>query len=801
MPEVNAFPVSIGVLAARVAAELAGLGATQFLVASLNGADFPDKAATRGNLGLGNAATRNVGTTAGSVADGGALTAETAARVAADIVNASAAAAAQAEAESAEANAAAALAVETAARIAADALKAPLASPALTGAPTAPTAAEGTNTTQIATTAFTAAAVAAEAALRVASDASNASAASAAQTTANAAMAKAANLSDVADVATARSNLSLGTLALQAAAAVAITGGAINGTAIGATTRSTGAFTTLGATGTATIGSGSANHLTIAGAGSGNRILITAVGGDASPDIRFFTPNQGWVSAARMNVGLDLAGSSVGAGRVFTGFSQQTLSGAAPGAVYRFGGSFSGTVTASIDGLFVHSVDSDAVKFTSGGMTAHYQGHQLASGWEGGRTAQLSYLAVTAPGTPAASGLASYMVSGAAWLNVSASMGGSTGGNRGNVFARNDRVRLLSGAGYHVNSIISAEFDVGTAPDTEAQWKVGVKVVLESDDALRGYVTDYAWGTGLITQAGTGVTSQGFRVCHALGLYEGWWPFTSSSRIMALVRTSASLAAGAPPYNVGAGIDLRGITITESAFASTGFKVDGSGNAGALVSSGVGLQTRGAITARTAVVNTITVVEGGLYVGAISLTCTPPTGSGTTAQASVATFSIPYPIAIPSRGTGYAVNDPITISGGTFTTAASGIVTVVDGTGQVFGVKITQPGNYSVSPGSGAATTTTGGGSGLTLDPALSILTVNVTNPGTNYSEFLPPEVTSAGATSTFRQAVFNVRMTGTQAQLQLNNGKINVAGIPTSAAGLASGDVWNDGGTLKVVA
>lgn len=44
---------------------------------------------------------------------------------------------------------------------AADALKAPLASPALTGTPTAPTASGGTNNTQIATTAFVAAAVAA----------------------------------------------------------------------------------------------------------------------------------------------------------------------------------------------------------------------------------------------------------------------------------------------------------------------------------------------------------------------------------------------------------------------------------------------------------------------------------------------------------------------------------------------------------------------------------------------------------------------------------------------------------------
>jgi hypothetical protein len=28
----------------------------------------------------------------------------------------------------------------------------------------------------------------------------------------------------------------------------------------------------------------------------------------------------------------------------------------------------------------------------------------------------------------------------------------------------------------------------------------------------------------------------------------------------------------------------------------------------------------------------------------------------------------------------------------------------------------------------------------------------------------------------------------------------LNVKGLPTSSAGLSSGDVWNDGGTLKIV-
>jgi hypothetical protein len=84
------------------------------------------------------------------------------------------------------------------------------ASPTLTGAPLAPTAAPGTNTTQIATTAFVGAAVTA-------------------------------------------ATGSLGTMSTQNASAVAITGGTINGTTIGASTASTGAFTTLSANSTTAL--------------------------------------------------------------------------------------------------------------------------------------------------------------------------------------------------------------------------------------------------------------------------------------------------------------------------------------------------------------------------------------------------------------------------------------------------------------------------------------------------------------------------------------------------------------------
>jgi hypothetical protein len=91
------------------------------------------------------------------------------------------------------------------------------ASPTLTGTPLAPTAAPGTSTTQIATTAF------------------------------------------VQNVAGA-----LGTMSSQNANSVAITGGAINGTTIGATTPSTGAFTTLNANAVTTLGETTAVSATVA---------------------------------------------------------------------------------------------------------------------------------------------------------------------------------------------------------------------------------------------------------------------------------------------------------------------------------------------------------------------------------------------------------------------------------------------------------------------------------------------------------------------------------------------------------
>jgi hypothetical protein len=114
-----------------------------------------------------------------------------------------------------------------------------LASPTFTGTPLVPTATAGTNTTQAASTAFVSTAISnlvngAGAALDTLSElatalGNDANFSTTITTSIGTKLTKTSNLSDLTSVSTARTNLGLGTIAVQNANSVAITGGTIDG--------------------------------------------------------------------------------------------------------------------------------------------------------------------------------------------------------------------------------------------------------------------------------------------------------------------------------------------------------------------------------------------------------------------------------------------------------------------------------------------------------------------------------------------------------------------------------------------
>ena len=431
-------------------------------------------------------------------------------------------------------------------------------------------------------------------------------------------------------------------------------------------------FTSPTFTGTTTLGGGAANYVTIAGGSSGNPVTFTSAGSDASPDIRFVLPSRGLVNIPRLSLGNNATGASTASPRVFTMAAAPGLSGTG-GSAFRVGGNVFGTnLSASLTGYYVFAADTDNVTFanTSNGMTLNYRGQTVVAGWSGGRTTDVSFLNVSGAGT---SGAAAYHVSGSSEARLSASAGGGPGAARGNLFSRNEIARVESNAGPHVISIFGEEFDVSVEGNARVLWKGGAKIVYLTGDASRGLQEDFAYSIGMQATS----TSPGAGIAYAIGGVEGWWPLTETSVVMEGIVESGII--GGPAAAIGAGVDFSNLKrIRESAFKSINYKVDGSGNLGALVASGERVQTRGEIVAKTAVVSSIEVVDGGLYGGTITVALSASPGGGTNATASVAALAITTGNSIGAVGSGYVVGDTFTVSGGTATAGAAFTATIAD---------------------------------------------------------------------------------------------------------------------------
>jgi hypothetical protein len=152
-------------------------------------------------------------------------------------------------------------------------------------------------------------------------------------------------------------------------------------------------------------------------------------------------------------------------------------------------------------------------------------------------------------------------------------------------------------------------------------------------------------------------------------------------------------------------------------------------------SSGVNISNGGTVTALTVT------AAGSAYTSIPTPAITAPTTAGGVQAVATATM-LRLTQTIVNGGTGYTVNDNITVVGGTFTTACTFIVASVSG-GVVTGLTVNNAGTYSVLP-TGTLSTTGGTGTGLTLTiDTWGVRGLTIGTAGSGYVE--QPTVTFSG--------------------------------------------------------
>jgi len=109
---------------------------------------------------------------------------------------------------------------------------------------------------------------------------------------------------------------------------------------------------------------------------------------------------------------------------------------------------------------------------------------------------------------------------------------------------------------------------------------------------------------------------------------------------------------------------------------------------------------------------TVTVSSGTLYPGQTIQGASVTTSTIITALGSITVLSQ----SIATAGTGYAVNDTVTVLGGVYgTTPATYTVSSIGGSGAITGLTQVNAGNYTSQPTNNVSTSTSGSGTGLTL--------------------------------------------------------------------------------------
>lgn len=152
-------------------------------------------------------------------------------------------------------------------------------------------------------------------------------------------------------------------------------------------------------------------------------------------------------------------------------------------------------------------------------------------------------------------------------------------------------------------------------------------------------------------------------------------------------------------------------------------------------SSGVNISNGGTVTA-------LTQTAGGSYASVPTVAITAPTTAGGVQATATVNIQATSSTTIASGGTGYTVNDVLTVVGGTGSAAQITVATV--SAGVITGITISTAGNYSATA-SNPVSVTGGTGSGATFNMVYTMRsgTFVITNAGSGYVE--QPTVSFSG--------------------------------------------------------
>jgi len=161
-------------------------------------------------------------------------------------------------------------------------------------------------------------------------------------------------------------------------------------------------------------------------------------------------------------------------------------------------------------------------------------------------------------------------------------------------------VQVESGATY-LKSVQGGEIDVAMQTGSSSQYKSGLLIASVNSDAVKGttYESMLSFGRDSTT---TATWDRGIDFNWPLGLF----PFS----------TSATLIGSSASGTVDKGVDLSALTITTSAFKSTGYNISGSGAAtvASLASSGAVSGTTGNFSSTVSASTTTTTGAAGAFV-------------------------------------------------------------------------------------------------------------------------------------------------------------------------------------------